>query len=190
MGIFLVKYVVGVDLAMAPQLVQEAPYVLTVAALYGAFTGIFVGRASRLWRLWLRRAHLDHETAQPAVHGHAAHGQRAATLPGIKVKQAMIGHERGRHASADEGVACPAQARCLAPLSDGQTSLAREQFVECDLVLQRRARAGLGTALVAGAAASKASSIGPSRCDTRRRVNHRRGEWSLKDSQTRSSPWS
>ncbi len=50
-GIFLVKYVVGVDLVMAPQLVQEAPYVLGVAALYGAFTGLFIGRASRLWRL-------------------------------------------------------------------------------------------------------------------------------------------
>lgn len=75
-GIFLVKYVVGVDLAMAPQLVQEAPYVLTVAALYGAFTGIFVGRASRLWRLWLRRAHLDNETAQPAV-------RRVGLQPGV-----------------------------------------------------------------------------------------------------------
>lgn len=55
-GIFLVKYVVGVDLAMAPQLVQETPYVLGVAALYGAFTGVFVGRTSRLWRLSLRPA--------------------------------------------------------------------------------------------------------------------------------------
>lgn len=55
-GIFLVKYVVGVDLAMAPQLVRDTPYVLTIAALYGAFTGVFVGRASRLWRLSLRPA--------------------------------------------------------------------------------------------------------------------------------------
>ena len=53
-GIFLVKYVVGVDLAMAPQLVRDPQYVLSVAALYGAFTGVFVGRASRLWRLALR----------------------------------------------------------------------------------------------------------------------------------------
>lgn len=55
-GIFLVKYVVGVELAMAPRLVQDAQYALTVAALYGAFTGIFVGRAARLWRLALRPA--------------------------------------------------------------------------------------------------------------------------------------
>lgn len=50
-GLFLVKYVVGVELAMAPQLVRDAQYALTVAALYGAFTGVFVGRAARLWRL-------------------------------------------------------------------------------------------------------------------------------------------
>lgn len=56
MGVFLVKYVVGVDLAMEPQLVQNAPYVLCIAALYGAFTGLFVGRASRLWRLSLQPA--------------------------------------------------------------------------------------------------------------------------------------
>lgn len=55
-GIFLVKYVVGVDLTMAPQLVREPQYVLSVAVLYGAFTGVFVGRASRLWRLALRPA--------------------------------------------------------------------------------------------------------------------------------------
>lgn len=53
-GIFLVKYVVGVELAMAPRLVQDTQYALTVAGLYGAITGIFVGRAARLWRLALR----------------------------------------------------------------------------------------------------------------------------------------
>lgn len=53
LGIFLVKYVVGVDLAMAPQLVRDPAYVLSVAALYGMFTGVFIGRASRLWRLAL-----------------------------------------------------------------------------------------------------------------------------------------
>lgn len=53
-GIFLVKYVVGVELAMAPRLAQDAQYALTVAALYGAFTGVFVGRSARLWRLALR----------------------------------------------------------------------------------------------------------------------------------------
>jgi len=53
-GVFLVKYVVGVDLAIAPHLVQDEHYALTVAGLYGAFAGIFAGRAARLWRLALR----------------------------------------------------------------------------------------------------------------------------------------
>lgn len=53
-AVFCIKYVVGVELAMAPRLVQDAPYALTVAALYGASTGIFIGRAARLWRLALR----------------------------------------------------------------------------------------------------------------------------------------
>ena len=55
-GIFMVKYVVGVDLAMDPRLMQDATYVLSVAGLYGAVTGIFVGRAARLWRLALHSA--------------------------------------------------------------------------------------------------------------------------------------
>jgi hypothetical protein len=53
-GIFLVKYAVGVELAMAPQMARDTQYALTVAALYGAFTGLFLGRAARLWRLALR----------------------------------------------------------------------------------------------------------------------------------------
>jgi hypothetical protein len=53
-SIFLVKYVVGVELAMAPQRVQDAQFVVTTAALYGMFSGIFIGRAARLWRLALR----------------------------------------------------------------------------------------------------------------------------------------
>jgi hypothetical protein len=53
-GIFLVKYFVGVELAMTPLLVRDAQYALPVAALYGAFSGIFIGRAARLWRLAYR----------------------------------------------------------------------------------------------------------------------------------------
>ncbi|MFO6420267.1 DUF6622 family protein [Hylemonella sp. W303a] len=58
LGIFLVKYVVGVDLVMAPQLMHESSYAFTVAGVYGAFTGLFLGRAARLWKLALpnRRA--------------------------------------------------------------------------------------------------------------------------------------
>lgn len=55
LGIFMVKYGVGVNRAMAPQLMNEPSYALTVAGLYGAFTGLFVGRAARLWKLALIR---------------------------------------------------------------------------------------------------------------------------------------
>ena len=53
-GIFLVKYTVGVELTMARELRLDSQYVLTVATLYGAFTGMFIGRAARLWRLAYR----------------------------------------------------------------------------------------------------------------------------------------
>src|SRR5262249_8696931 len=54
MGIFFTKYAVGVSTAMVPQLVQVDGFVLTVTALYGAFSGLFLGRAIRLWRLAYR----------------------------------------------------------------------------------------------------------------------------------------
>jgi hypothetical protein len=53
MGIFLTKYVVGVSLAFSPALSQSASYATTVSALTGAVSGIFLGRAARLWRLAL-----------------------------------------------------------------------------------------------------------------------------------------
>jgi hypothetical protein len=56
MGIFFTKYAVGVSLAMVPQLAQLDGFVLTVTAIYGAFSGLFLGRAIRLWRL----AHRGH----------------------------------------------------------------------------------------------------------------------------------
>lgn len=54
LGIFLAKYVSGVDLAMQPSLALDSPYALTVSALSGTFSGIFAGRAARLLRLALR----------------------------------------------------------------------------------------------------------------------------------------
>jgi hypothetical protein len=53
LAIFGVKYVVGADLAMQPMLAQDGGYSLVVAALYGVFSGGFVGRAARLLRLAL-----------------------------------------------------------------------------------------------------------------------------------------
>ena len=58
LGIFLTKYWVGVELTMAPQLARDGQYTLIVGALYGMFSGIFTGRAARLWRLALRPAGL------------------------------------------------------------------------------------------------------------------------------------
>jgi hypothetical protein len=58
-AIFLVKYVVGVDLAMQPALAHDSQYTLIVATLYGAFSGIFIGRAARLWRLASRPASVN-----------------------------------------------------------------------------------------------------------------------------------
>ena len=56
LGIFLTKYIVGVDLAMQPPLARDGQYTLIVGALYGVFSGVFAGRTLRLWRLALRPA--------------------------------------------------------------------------------------------------------------------------------------
>jgi hypothetical protein len=53
-GIFMVKYVVGVEVAMQPSLAQDGSYSLAYGAIYGAFSGIFTGRSLRLARLALR----------------------------------------------------------------------------------------------------------------------------------------
>ena len=54
MGIFLTKYVVGVSLAMHPELRQQASFAVAIPMLYGAFSGIFAARAVRLWKLAAR----------------------------------------------------------------------------------------------------------------------------------------
>jgi len=54
MGIFLTKYVVGAALAMHPELGHQAAFGIVVPTLYGAFTGVFVARAARLWKLAIR----------------------------------------------------------------------------------------------------------------------------------------
>lgn len=54
LGIFLTKYIVGVDLVMQPALARDGQYTLVIGGLYGLFSGAFAGRAARLWRLALR----------------------------------------------------------------------------------------------------------------------------------------
>jgi uncharacterized protein DUF6622 len=56
LGIFLTRYIVGVELAMQPSLARDGQYTLVVSALYGLFSGIFTGRTVRLWRLASRPA--------------------------------------------------------------------------------------------------------------------------------------
>lgn len=65
MGIFLTKYVVGVDLAIQPALAHDAPYALVVSGLYGLFSGTLAGRTVRLWRLVLRSGSA---ATSPATH--------------------------------------------------------------------------------------------------------------------------
>ena len=55
MGIFLTKYVVGVAIAMHPELRHQSMFAIGVPVLYGAFSGIFMGRSLRLWKLAIRQ---------------------------------------------------------------------------------------------------------------------------------------
>lgn len=67
-GIFLTKYGVGVQLAMAPALQHDSTFTLVVGALNGGFSGVFAARGARLWRLALQ-----HErTARAGVSSAAA----------------------------------------------------------------------------------------------------------------------
>ena len=54
LAVFLVRYAVSVQLVLHPELAGERAFALPGAALYGAFSGIFLGRAAQLWRLALR----------------------------------------------------------------------------------------------------------------------------------------
>ncbi|MBO9646909.1 MAG: hypothetical protein J7605_00245 [Variovorax sp.] len=54
MGIFFTKYIVGVLMAIHPEYAHQTLFSIGISALYGTFTGVFVGRAIRLWRLAMR----------------------------------------------------------------------------------------------------------------------------------------
>ncbi|MBL7089629.1 DUF6622 family protein [Acidovorax sp.] len=58
LGIFLTKYLVGVELALQPALARDSGFALQIAALYGVFNGLFAARALRLWKLVQRSAPL------------------------------------------------------------------------------------------------------------------------------------
>jgi hypothetical protein len=40
-----------VSLALAPSLLRDTAFTVGAAAIYGGFSGLFLGRAARLWRL-------------------------------------------------------------------------------------------------------------------------------------------
>lgn len=48
MGIFLMKYCVGATLAMAPDIVKESAFIVSVATLNGVFSGLFLARLCKL----------------------------------------------------------------------------------------------------------------------------------------------
>ena len=54
LGLFVTKYVVGVGLVMHADWVHEAGFPLVCSAVYGGFSGLFIGRVWRLWALALR----------------------------------------------------------------------------------------------------------------------------------------
>lgn len=50
-GIFLVKYGVGVELSLQPMLAHDERFALQIALIYGVFNGLFAARAGRLLRM-------------------------------------------------------------------------------------------------------------------------------------------
>ena len=64
MGIFLTKYPVGVSLRLQPALAHDSSFALALSLLYGAFSGVFLARATQLWRMALARPEADaHKTS-------------------------------------------------------------------------------------------------------------------------------
>lgn len=51
LGIFVTKYAVGAATGLQPGLRGTAEFSLGVAGVYGAFSGVFLARSGRLWRL-------------------------------------------------------------------------------------------------------------------------------------------
>ncbi|MGE0807553.1 MAG: DUF6622 family protein [Burkholderiaceae bacterium] len=51
MGIFIVKYAVGIIEARSPQWLHDATFIEAVSLSYGLFSGLFLSRSARLWQL-------------------------------------------------------------------------------------------------------------------------------------------
>lgn len=51
LGLFAIKYGVGVTLSIQPALAQDLVFETATSAAYGLFSGLFLARAASLWRL-------------------------------------------------------------------------------------------------------------------------------------------
>ena len=67
LGIFLTKYAVGVSVTMHPDLKSQANFCVAIVMLYGAFSGMFAGRAMRLMQLVRLAQRPAVDQAQPAL---------------------------------------------------------------------------------------------------------------------------
>lgn len=67
MGIFFTKYAVGVTLGVQPALAHNSSFALVIGGVYGAFSGIFLARAAKLWRIALAQTQADANTTAPAA---------------------------------------------------------------------------------------------------------------------------
>ena len=54
LGVLLIKYSVGVQLALEPTLARHLGFAITVTALYGLLSGLFAVRSLRVLRLAAR----------------------------------------------------------------------------------------------------------------------------------------
>ncbi|WP_310449903.1 DUF6622 family protein [Sulfuritalea sp.] len=86
LAIFVLRYALGVMLAIDPDLARERPFALAVASLYGALAGAFMARAGRVWRLRGRS------------------GQAAAAMPAWAPLSGLIGVALGTLAAVSRAV--------------------------------------------------------------------------------------
>jgi len=50
LGIFITKFAVGVTLALHPDFARDSAFATSIGLIYGAFSGVFLGRGAALWK--------------------------------------------------------------------------------------------------------------------------------------------
>jgi hypothetical protein len=66
MAIFCTKYAVGISMGVQPSLAHNSGFALSIGALYGVFSGIFLARAAKLWSIALNPANTGLQKASLA----------------------------------------------------------------------------------------------------------------------------